>query len=85
MAQGLVTNGVKVYVCGLASDSIDAAVEDLNALGAEGGEGGAAFGLVDFPPTTISPLLKLPHPLLISFVPFPLHSGIHPLSGQVLG
>ncbi len=85
MDQGLVINGAKVYVCGLASDSIDAAMEDLNALGAEGGEGGAAFGLVDFPPTTIARLLELPHPLLISFVPFPLHLVSHPFSGQVLG
>jgi hypothetical protein len=68
MNQGLVTNGARVYVCGLASDDIDGAVEDLNALGSDGGEGGAAFGLVDFPPTTIAQLLKFPHPLVIPLV-----------------
>lgn len=35
-------NGAKVYICALASDNIDAAVQELNSLGAE--SGGSAIG-----------------------------------------
>lgn len=41
-------NGVKVYVCGLASDGIEGAVDELNALGKESGCGGVALGFVFF-------------------------------------
>lgn len=44
IAKGLVANGVKVYVCGLASDGIEGAVDELNALGKESGCGGVALG-----------------------------------------
>lgn len=40
------TNGAKVYVCGLASDDVQGAVDELNALGKESGYGGVALGFV---------------------------------------
>lgn len=42
IAQGLVSNGVKVYVTGLASDDIEKSVADLNDLGMA--SGGRAIG-----------------------------------------
>jgi NAD(P)-dependent dehydrogenase (short-subunit alcohol dehydrogenase family) len=42
IAQGLVSNGVKTYVTGLASDDIEGAVAELQALGQE--SGGEAIG-----------------------------------------
>jgi NADPH:quinone reductase-like Zn-dependent oxidoreductase len=42
IAQGLVSNGVKVYVTGLASDDIEKSVADLNDIGKE--SGGEAIG-----------------------------------------
>lgn len=42
IAQGLVSNGVKVYVTGLASDDIEKSVADLNDLGMT--SGGRAIG-----------------------------------------
>ena len=37
IAQGLVSNGVKTYVTGLASDDIDGAVAKLQRIGRESG------------------------------------------------
>lgn len=42
IATGLVSNGVKTYVTGLASDDIEASVADLNELGKE--SNGQAIG-----------------------------------------
>jgi NADP-dependent 3-hydroxy acid dehydrogenase YdfG len=42
IATGLVSNGVKAYVTGLASDDIEASVAELNKLGKE--SGGSAIG-----------------------------------------
>ncbi|KAG9231454.1 hypothetical protein BJ875DRAFT_382908 [Amylocarpus encephaloides] len=42
IAEGLVSNGAKVYVCGLARDEIEDVVQDLNVKGKE--MGGLAFG-----------------------------------------
>lgn len=45
--QGLVTNGAKVYVCGLESDPISSVESELNELGKA--SGGTAIGyLVSF-------------------------------------
>jgi hypothetical protein len=41
-----VTNGAKVYVCGLITDDIKVVVDELNALGEKSGNGGVAFGFV---------------------------------------
>ncbi|KAF8849674.1 NAD(P)-binding protein [Acephala macrosclerotiorum] len=43
IAKGLVTNGCKVYVCGLESDPIDAVQEELNLLGKSSGGSAAGF------------------------------------------
>lgn len=41
--QGLVTNGAKVYVCGLESDPIGEVEASLDELGRSSGAGGSAI------------------------------------------
>lgn len=56
------TNGVKVYVCGLESDPISEVENELNELGKE--RGGSAIGYISSSQTSSSQTLSFDLPLL---------------------